>query len=628
MDTSTRSFRDDLEAKLAAIERVLRSAHLEQGRRDGAVRRLARLLGASAQAHGLPEVARAADELERSTPFTLPGAAQRLLVVLRRVVQDPILRRACVLVVSTDAERRKVLMDKLARPERELVCANDPAEAERLLATKDVAVLLVEAGTLGPTLEGLRLIERLRARPREGLLPVIALCAPDELAACYARGADACVASPHDPEIVSAATEAALRRVGAIARACRKDPLTGLLNREGLVEAYVRMRASTSRSGDALSLAVIELDGAGKLFDTYGKAAVEEALRHLSTVLGSVLRRDDLVGSWEDDRLVALLPVPLPGALRALQKGLKAVTSRPCELPGFMVVPLSFSAGVAEVGPSSALDEVFAEAERRLWLARTSGKTGVHAAADEPAGSRPRVLVALNDHARATEVAHRLTREGFDVVNEVEGAEVLKIARGGTLAACVLETRLAGRDGFQVLERLRRGPVAARLPVLLVTAGGREGDVARGFELGADDQIGTPFSITELVVRVRRLLKRRPGTARLDADGAGGVVGSFVGDQLIEFVQMLGLSLKTGVVRVTCDTFSGVLYFEQGRIVGASTSLGSSALEAAFEVILSPHGRFAFEPGLPLGVRRDLALTPDGFLLDAVRRRDEGRRVK
>lgn len=622
MDPSRRSFRDDLETKLSSIENVLRSVHLEPGRRDVAVRRLARLLGASGHAHGHLDVSQAASEVEQAPPFALPGAVDRLIVTLRRVVADPSLRRTCVLVVAADPERRRVLQSGLGAAEREVVGVA-PSEAERLLAAKAAAVMVVEAG--GD--EGRQLIAHLRARPRGELPSIVAVCPPEALAAGYEAGADACVPAGSEPKLLRAAVEAAMRRLAALARVCRKDPLTGLLNRAGLAEAFVRVSASSARSGDVVSLAVIELDESESLAAAPGDgAANDEALGHLAAVLSSVLRRDDLLASWEDDRLVALLPGPVSGAVRALQKGLRALRARPLELQrASMLVPLGFSAGVVEVVPPAALDEVVADAERRLWLARSAGRPGVHSEVADPA-VRPRVLLALNDAARSAEVSHRLGREGFEVVREEEGAAALKVARAGGVTACVIDARLRGRDGFQVLERIRRGPVGARLPVLLVTPGGRDGDIARGFELGADDHLSTPFSPAELVARVRRLLKRRPPTARLEGDRAGNVVGSFVGDQLVEFVQMLGVSRKTGVVRVTCDTFSGALYIEQGRLVGASTSVGSPSLDAAFEVVLSPHGRFVFEAGLPIGVRRDLSIALDAFLLETMRRRDDARR--
>lgn len=621
MDPSRRSFRDDLETKLSSIENVLRSVHLDPGRRDVAVRRLARLLGASGHAHGHLDVSQAASEVEQAPPFALPGAVDRLIVTLRRVVADPSLRRTCVLVVAADPERRRALQTGLGAAEREVVGVA-PAEAERLLAAKAAAVMIVEVGD-----EGRQLIARLRARPRGELTSIIAVCSPDALAAGYEAGADACVPAGGEPKLLRAAVDAALRRLSALARVCRKDPLTGLLNRAGLAEAFVRVSASSARSGDVVSLAVIELDESEGLAAAPGDgAAYDDALGHLAAVLTSVLRRDDLLASWEDDRLVALLPGPVSGAVRALQKGFRALRARPLELKrASMLVPLAFSAGVAEVVPPAALDEVVADAERRLWLARSAGRRGVHSEVADPA-VRPRVLLALNDAARSAEVSHRLCREGFEVVREDEGAAALKVARAGGVTACVIDARLRGRDGFQVLERIRRGPVGSRLPVLLVTPGGRDGDIARGFELGADDHLSTPFSPAELVARVRRLLKRRPPTARLEGDRAGNVVGSFVGDQLVEFVQMLGVSRKTGVVRVTCDTFSGALYIEQGRLVGASTSVGSPSIDAAFEVVLSPHGRFVFEAGLPIGVRRDLSIALDAFLLETMRRRDDARR--
>lgn len=622
MEPSSRSFRDDLELKLADIETMLRSAHLDPERREGAVKRLARLLGASAQAHGLIEVSRAADELERADAHALPAAADRLLIMLRRVVADPTLRRTCVLVVSADPERRRAWQAKLMRLEREVLGAS-PFDVERLLAAKTVAVVVIDATSEQAEAEGL--LERLRARPRAALLPVVVLCAAEGQAAWYVRGADTCITPPHDFEVVRSAVDGGVRRTGALLRACRKDPLTGLLNREGVTEAFMRLSAFAARTGEPLSLALIEVDESGMLDDAHGKAVAEEALRHLGSILTTVLRRDDQVGSWEDDRFVALLPVAVAGAVNALTKALKAARRQPLEVKrASMVLQVGFSAGIVDATPHAAIDEVVADAERRLWMARAAGARGIHAETSEPR-VRPRVLVALQEGERVAEVVHRLAREGFDVVREVDGAAALKAARTGQIAVCVVEARLPVRDGFQVLERIRNGPVANRLPVLLVTAGGRDGDVARGFEMGADDHIATPFSVTDLVARVRRLLRRRP-TARLEADSAGGVVGAFIGDQLIEFVQMLGISAKTGVVRVTHDTFSGALYFEQGKLVGASTSIGSSAAQAALEVILTPQGRFAFEPGLPLGVRRDITVPVDVLLMDALRRRDEARR--
>jgi diguanylate cyclase (GGDEF)-like protein len=626
MDPTTLSFRDDLEAKLADIEGVLRSTHLEPGKRDGAVRRLAKLLGASGTAHGLREVSDAADIAERAPAASLPQAAEKLLVILRRVVEDPSLRRATILLIAPDGGRRNDLKTCLTGGDREILVAT-AQEAERLLREKHISVVIVDAGRSGPYAEGLRLLHLMRSRPRFQLLPVIALCDPEDQELCYGRGADACLPAPQPVEAVIAAIEASLRRMNALARAVRKDALTGLLNRAGLIELYARQSASAARNGAGLCIAVLEIDDLAAIEQHHGPIVADEAMRHLAGVLSSVLRRDDVIAAWDQERLVALFHGAVPGAARAMSKALRASKARPLEVKGVSaLVDVTFSAGLAQATPGAALDEVVAEADRRLWLAEAAGLRGVHADEVEPL-VRARIIVALHDTAKTMEVSHRLRHEGFDITCEEDGQAVLKALRtSGEVALCVLSARLPGRDGFSVLERLRRGPLASRVPVIMITSG-REAEAAEAFKLGADDQLATPFSITELIARVRRLLRRRAGPlSAVEDGGTGAIVGKFVGDQLVEFVQMLGVTGKTGAVRVSCDTFSGSLYIERGKIVGASTSLGSSALEAAYEALLTPHGRFIFEPGLPPGVRRDLSIPVDAFLLEAVRRRDELRR--
>ena len=82
---------------------------------------------------------------------------------------------------------------------------------------------------------------------------------------------------------------------------------------------------------------------------------------------------------------------------------------------------------------------------------------------------------------------------------------------------------LPGMDGFKILKELRGG--GARFPVLVLTARGEEPDVVLGFDLGADDYVTKPYSTSELIARVRALLRR--GGATQEAPGAADRIGSF-----------------------------------------------------------------------------------------------------
>jgi two-component system response regulator ResD len=117
--------------------------------------------------------------------------------------------------------------------------------------------------------------------------------------------------------------------------------------------------------------------------------------------------------------------------------------------------------------------------------------------------------VAEDDPVTAKIVLHRLSNEpGLRVLHAADGTAALELADSEALDAAILDIRLPGLDGLGVLARLRTIPRYQRLPILMLTSLGSESDVVRGFELGADDYVVKPFSPSELLARVRRLIAR------------------------------------------------------------------------------------------------------------------------
>ena len=99
------------------------------------------------------------------------------------------------------------------------------------------------------------------------------------------------------------------------------------------------------------------------------------------------------------------------------------------------------------------------------------------------------------------------------------GDEGLKTALAGDYDLIILDLMLPGMDGCDVCRRLKAQPVTAAIPVLMLTARGEEVDRIVGLTLGADDYVVKPFSVRELVLRIRAILRRgsRPGPCAQDA---------------------------------------------------------------------------------------------------------------
>lgn len=123
-------------------------------------------------------------------------------------------------------------------------------------------------------------------------------------------------------------------------------------------------------------------------------------------------------------------------------------------------------------------------------------------------------ILIVDDEASVVEVVSLyLQREGFHVRSARNGTEALLALQSARPALVILDVMLPQIDGLTLLRRLRDNP-ALDVPIILLTARGRETDRISGLDLGADDYITKPFSPAELVSRVKAVLRRAGGKTR------------------------------------------------------------------------------------------------------------------
>ena len=118
-----------------------------------------------------------------------------------------------------------------------------------------------------------------------------------------------------------------------------------------------------------------------------------------------------------------------------------------------------------------------------------------------------RILIVEDEGKTAEYLAKGLSEQGYVVDVARDGSEALHRALEGAYDLLVLDLMLPGINGWEVLERLRRSKPT---PVLLLTARDAVADRVRGLELGADDYLVKPFAFSELVARMRSVLRRAP----------------------------------------------------------------------------------------------------------------------
>ena len=174
--------------------------------------------------------------------------------------------------------------------------------------------------------------------------------------------------------------EAELARVSA---ALREDALTGALNRRGLDEAVEREASRAQRYRSPLCFALIDLDNFKKLNDRLGHQAGDEALRHLVSVVRTVLRPSDTIGRFGGEEFVLLLPeTPLEDAKVVVER-LQRELTRQFFLHNNEKVLITFSAGVSRMQPGEGGAKAVARADEAMYAAKRKGRNRVLLAGED-----------------------------------------------------------------------------------------------------------------------------------------------------------------------------------------------------------------------------------------------------
>ncbi len=127
-----------------------------------------------------------------------------------------------------------------------------------------------------------------------------------------------------------------------------------------------------------------------------------------------------------------------------------------------------------------------------------------------------RILVVEDDPAILRGLAETLRRETYDVLTAADGETGYRLVREKNPDLLILDLMLPKLSGYEICRKMRAEGL--RTPILILTARGEEGDRVLGLDLGADDYVTKPFSVRELMARVRALLRRSQPAKALPDD--------------------------------------------------------------------------------------------------------------
>ena len=138
--------------------------------------------------------------------------------------------------------------------------------------------------------------------------------------------------------------------------------------------------------------------------------------------------------------------------------------------------------------------------------------------------ANPKILVVEDEPNQVELIEFNLNSEGYEVVVARDGEEALNLAEEENPDLILLDWMLPKVSGIEVCRQLRRSKMTREIPIVMLTARSEESDKIRGLDIGADDYITKPYSIKELLARVRTAMRRPSASVISDQLNVGKIV--------------------------------------------------------------------------------------------------------
>ncbi|MBC8062594.1 MAG: response regulator transcription factor [Clostridiaceae bacterium] len=158
--------------------------------------------------------------------------------------------------------------------------------------------------------------------------------------------------------------------------------------------------------------------------------------------------------------------------------------------------------------------------------------------------SRDKILVVDDEEHIQELLRFNLENNGYKVICADNGIDAIKVAREEIPQLVLLDVMLPQMDGYEVCKEIRKDTIISNMPIIILTAKGEEFDKILGLELGADDYLTKPFSIRELLARVKAILRRTKIQQVDKTFSFGNIMIDFPKHEVVKATERVELTLK------------------------------------------------------------------------------------
>ncbi|KGP73592.1 diguanylate cyclase [Pontibacillus yanchengensis] len=427
-----------------------------------------------------------------------------------------------ILVVEDDIDMMSFLKDHLEEHYTVLVAAS-VQKAVSIFYNQKPDYVIVDIYLGEET--GFELLQQIVQKARKNLIPTMLISADNSMetrAKAYESGAFDFLQKPiQAPELVAIVGNR-LRYKSIFTQQILIDELTGAYNRRFLQDEIERQWSDFNRTRSLFSVAMIDIDRFKSVNDTYGHDTGDVILQGLSSTIMRDKRNSDLFIRYGGEEFTLIMPDTNVEEAEVLLERLRLSFESQRYEAGQTEIACTFSAGVTTVQNQTATPEdLLKEADIALYQAKEKGRNQVrryvrgstvaHQSGEEVIhigviDDDPVIHHLLEDHLHSISIPQHHVE--FQTFRDGESFFESNWHQQNGKFILLLDGIMPRMDGLEVLSRLREECAVDDFIIIMLTGRKKDQDIVKALELGADDYITKPFSVTEVEARIRRLAQR------------------------------------------------------------------------------------------------------------------------